>query len=210
MGPLLCLPWEEPRISCAYVELEEQNAASVAAFVASLGLVDGPYVAAHDGTVRVRELVKLPSAPASTAIPVITRNGCVVITGGLGGMGWKSDFDTAPCPQSELAAMAAAVLEKCGLAHKAEAPSAEDSRAGCKVLDVGSGSGCVAQALAKAVQEYAAVDMARNELSRLASFDAAASVTPYRMEAADIHFLEGQAFDVVVMDGVRPRAEVAP
>ena len=117
-------------------------------------------------------------------------------------MGWKSDFDTAPCPQSELAAMAAAVLEKCGLAHKAEAPSAEDSRAGCKVLDVGSGSGCVAQALAKAVQEYAAVDMARNELSRLASFDAAASVTPYRMEAADIHFLEGQAFDVVVMNGV--------
>ncbi len=87
MGPLLCLPWEEPRISCAYVELEEQNAASVAALVSSLGLVDGPYVADCDGTVRVRELVKLPSAPASAATPAITKNGCVVITGGLGGMG---------------------------------------------------------------------------------------------------------------------------
>ena len=34
-------------------------------------------------------------------------------------MRWKNYFDAAPCPQSELAAMAAAVLEKCGLAHKA-------------------------------------------------------------------------------------------
>lgn len=112
-------------------------------------------------------------------------------------MGWKSDFDAAPCPQSELASLAAAVLEKCGLAR-----SAETSAAGRKVLDVGSGSGCVAQALAGAAQEYAAVDLARNELSRIAGFDAAARVTPYRMEAADIHFLEGHAFDVVVMNGV--------
>ena len=117
-------------------------------------------------------------------------------------MGWKSDFDAAPCPQSELAALAAAVLEKCGLARKAEAYSAKAFAAGRKVLDVGSGSGCVAQALAGAAQEYAAVDLARNELSRLAGFDAAARVTPYRMEAADIHFLEGQTFDVVVMNGV--------
>lgn len=36
----------------------------------------------------------------------------------------------------------------------------------------------------------------------LPGFDAPARVTPYRMEAADIHFLEGQAFDVVVMNGV--------
>ena len=112
-------------------------------------------------------------------------------------MGWKSDFDAAPCPHSELVALAAAVLEKCGLAHKKD-----DLGAGRKVLDVGSGSGCVAQALAGAAQEYAAVDLARNELSRLASFDAAARVTPYRMEAADIHFLEGQVFDAVVMNGV--------
>lgn len=117
-------------------------------------------------------------------------------------MGWKNDFDDAPCPQSELAALAAAVLEKCGLAHNAEAPSTEEPSAGRKVLDVGSGSGCVAQALAKAAQEYAAVDLARNELSRLAMFDAPARVTPYRMEAADIHFLEGQTFDVVVINGV--------
>ncbi|MFT3959078.1 MAG: SDR family oxidoreductase [Desulfovibrio sp.] len=86
MGPLLCLPWEEPRISCAYVELEDHNTASVAALTASLGLVDGPYVAACDGAVRVRELVKLPSAN-TTATPVITKDGCVVISGGLGGMG---------------------------------------------------------------------------------------------------------------------------
>ena len=86
MGPLLCLPWEEPRISCAYVELEAQNAGSVAALAASLGLVDGPYVAACDGAVRVRELVKLPSA-TTTATPAITKDGCVVISGGLGGMG---------------------------------------------------------------------------------------------------------------------------
>ena len=88
-GPLLCLPWEEPRISCAYVELEGQGAAAMAAFAASLGLIDGPYVAARDGTVRLRELVKLPPARGSAhaAAPVITDRGCVVITGGLGGMG---------------------------------------------------------------------------------------------------------------------------
>ena len=90
-GPLLCLPWEEPRISCAYVELEAPaDAASAAlALAAGLGRIDGPYVAAAEGAARVRTLVKLPSAPASGpgAGPVITGKGCVVITGGLGGMG---------------------------------------------------------------------------------------------------------------------------
>lgn len=117
-------------------------------------------------------------------------------------MGWKSDFDAAPCPQSELAALAAAVLEKCGLALCTEAPGAEAPGVGRKVLDVGSGSGCVARALAGAAHVYAAVELARNELNRLTGFDVAAKVMLYRMEAADIRFLEDHAFDVVVMNGV--------
>lgn len=93
-GPLLCLPWEEPQISCSYVELEAQDSAEcVSALVGSLGLVDAPYVAASDGTVRVRELAKLPPGTglegnsAPVAAPAITDKGCVVITGGFGGMG---------------------------------------------------------------------------------------------------------------------------
>ncbi|NCB23042.1 MAG: amino acid adenylation domain-containing protein, partial [Deltaproteobacteria bacterium] len=91
-GPLLCLPWEEPRISCAYVELEpaanasrSAASASVAALAASLGRIDGPYVVAADGSVRVRQLISLQ--PASVAAPIFSSKGCVVITGGLGGMG---------------------------------------------------------------------------------------------------------------------------
>lgn len=88
-GPLLCLPWEEPRISCAYVELEPAvhapGSASVAALAASLGRIDGPYVVAADGTVRVRQLASLQPAPV--AVPISSSKGCVVITGGLGGMG---------------------------------------------------------------------------------------------------------------------------
>ena len=91
-GPLLCLPWEEPRISCAYVELElaanasrSAASASVAALAASLGRIDGPYVVAADGSVRVRQLASLQPAPV--AAPISSSKGCVVITGGLGGMG---------------------------------------------------------------------------------------------------------------------------
>lgn len=107
-------------------------------------------------------------------------------------MGWKSDFDADPCPEGELAAMAKAVLEKCGMAH----------RSSRKVLDVGSGSGLVARALAEAAQEYAAVDLARNELNRVSCFCTAAPVIARRMEAADIRFLEDQTFDVIVLNGV--------
>ena len=115
-------------------------------------------------------------------------------------MGWKSDFDAAPCPQSELAQMAAAVLEKCGLAHNLA------HIRGRKVLDVGSGSGVVAHALAHALAdascEYAAIDLARNELNRLSCLSVPAVVSARRMEAADIRFLEGQAFDAVVLNGI--------
>lgn len=111
-------------------------------------------------------------------------------------MGWKSDFDAAPCPQAELAQMAAAVLEKsglaCNLAHNM----------GRKVLDVGSGSGAVARALAGVASEYAAIDLARNELSRTSGFGVPAVVSARRMEAADIRFLEGHTFDSVVLNGV--------
>ena len=111
-------------------------------------------------------------------------------------MGWKSDFDAAPCPPTELARMAAAVLEKCGLAHGLP------HTAGRKVLDVGSGSGAVARALAGAASEYAAIDLARNELSRVSCLALPSEVTARRMEAVDIRFLEGREFDAVVLNGV--------
>ena len=111
-------------------------------------------------------------------------------------MGWKSDLDAAPCPQGELAQMAAAVLEKCGLAHNLA------HNQGRKVLDVGSGSGAVARALAGVASEYAAVDLARNELNRTSGFGVPAVVSARRMEAADIRFLEGHTFDTVVLNGV--------
>lgn len=107
-------------------------------------------------------------------------------------MGWKSDFDASPCPEAELAQMAAAVVEKCGLPHNAP----------CNVLDVGSGAGSVARALAGAASSYAAIDLARNELNRVSAFDVPAVVTARRMEASDIRFLEGQTFDAVVLNGV--------
>ena len=111
-------------------------------------------------------------------------------------MGWKSDFDATPCPQAELVNMAATVLEKCGLAGNL------GHALGRKVLDVGSGSGTVARALGGAASEYAAVDLARNELNRVSAFAVPAAVTSRRMEAADIRFLEGQTFDVIVLNGV--------
>ena len=111
-------------------------------------------------------------------------------------MGWKSDFDAVPCPQGELAQMAAAVLEKCGLTGN------QTNNLDCKVLDVGSGSGAVAHALVGAASEYAAIDLARNELSRLSCLSVPTTVSVRRMEAADIRFLEGQTFDAVVLNGV--------
>ena len=111
-------------------------------------------------------------------------------------MGWKSDFDAAPCPQGELAKMAAAVVKKCGLTGDTA------YSLGRRVLDVGSGSGAVARALVNSASEYAAIDLARNELSRLSCLSAPIRVSVRRMEAADIRFLDGQAFDAVVLNGV--------
>ena len=111
-------------------------------------------------------------------------------------MGWKSDFDAAPCPQGELAKMAVAVLEKCGLTGD------QAKGQGRRVLDVGSGSGAVARALVNSASEYAAIDLARNELSRLSCLSTPTRVSVRRMEAADMRFLEGQAFDAVVLNGV--------
>lgn len=111
-------------------------------------------------------------------------------------MGWKSDFDAAPCPQDDLAQMAAAVIEKCGLTGE------QAHSRGRRLLDVGSGSGVVARTLVDSASEYAAIDLARNELNRLSCLSVPAVVSARRMEATDIRFLEGHTFDAVVLNGV--------
>lgn len=106
--------------------------------------------------------------------------------------GWRSDFGGGVLSDATLACMARAVVEKCGLAERT-AP---------RVLDVGSGSGLVARALAAVAGEYAAVDLARNELDRVSRFAVKAEVKTHRIEAADIRFFEGRAFDCIVLNGV--------
>lgn len=86
LGPLLCLHQEEPLISCAHVEMDTQDPTSVGVFMGSLGCIDGPYRIDGDGGILIRRLAPLV-APAATCLPGIAPGGCVVITGGLGGMG---------------------------------------------------------------------------------------------------------------------------
>ncbi|BFR47067.1 non-ribosomal peptide synthetase [Nitratidesulfovibrio sp. HK-II] len=97
LGPLLCLHQEEPRISCAHVDLTSAAPEPVRAFMDSLGRIDGPYRIDGDGNVRVRRLNALgatgPTGETGTsgaqgaAFPALAPDGCVVISGGLGGMG---------------------------------------------------------------------------------------------------------------------------
>ncbi|MGJ3523081.1 amino acid adenylation domain-containing protein [Nitratidesulfovibrio sp. D1] len=86
LGPLLCLHQEEPLISCAHVEVDSPEPAALRALADSLGRIDGPYRIDGDGHILVRRLGAL-AAPSVTALPAIAPEGCVVITGGLGGMG---------------------------------------------------------------------------------------------------------------------------
>ncbi|WP_298994119.1 alpha/beta fold hydrolase [uncultured Desulfovibrio sp.] len=117
--------------------------------------------------------------------------------------GWLDDVDAHPLDLSQLERMAGSVLQKTGLAPNRAPGSIPKSAqsSGKSVLDVGSGSGVVAQALASAASRYAAVDIARNELDRVQALPCGASVTIHRMEAIDICFFD-ERFDLVVLNGV--------
>jgi amino acid adenylation domain-containing protein len=85
LGPLLCLPQEEPLLSCAYVELASPEPEALRALLDGLGRFDGACVVDADGTARTRRLKPLDAPRA--AFPALDPEACVVISGGLGGMG---------------------------------------------------------------------------------------------------------------------------
>lgn len=85
LGPLLCLPQEEPLVLGTYVELASQTPAALRTLLGGLGRLDGPCVIDAEGVVRVRRFAALDAAQAS--LPVLSPEACVVISGGLGGMG---------------------------------------------------------------------------------------------------------------------------
>ena len=118
--------------------------------------------------------------------------------------GWLDDVDARPLDQAQLCRMADSLLQKTGLAsNRAPGSTPGNTKAsGKSVLDIGSGSGVVAQALASAASRYAAVDIARNELDRVQALPCDASMTIHRMEAIDICFFEDERFDLVVLNGV--------
>ena len=117
--------------------------------------------------------------------------------------GWLDDVDARPLDLAQLCRMADSLLQKTGLApNRAPGSTLGNTQAkGKSVLDIGSGSGVVAQALASASSRYAAVEIARNELDRVHALPCDASVSIHRMEAIDICFLDEQ-FDLVVLNGV--------
>ncbi|NCC04882.1 MAG: amino acid adenylation domain-containing protein [Proteobacteria bacterium] len=80
-GMLLALKQEEPLLGGAYVELETVTEASVQALKEILGRIDGACLIKGDGSVCLPELAKIPASPDIRAM-----RGCVVLSGGLGGM----------------------------------------------------------------------------------------------------------------------------
>ena len=118
--------------------------------------------------------------------------------------GWLDDVDARPLDLSQLERMADSVLQKTGLALNRNSGSNPGSTqaSGKSVLDIGSGSGVVAQALASAASRYTAIDIARNELDRVQAVPGGSSVSIHRMEAVDICFFDGERFDLVVLNGV--------
>lgn len=108
-------------------------------------------------------------------------------------LGWRNDFDLTPLPRERLEAMAGNIVNLAGLPQRA---------GGGSVLDVGSGSGVVAQTLAGGAKRYSAVELARNELDRVGRFMTDAVMKTHRMEAIDIEFLGDSRFDAVVLNGV--------
>lgn len=114
--------------------------------------------------------------------------------------GWLDDLDAQPLAPEILARMADSVLQKTGLSTDIVLGANKGS--GKSVLDVGSGSGLVAQSLAAAASRYTAVDIARNELDRVLDLSGPACITAHRMEAVDICFFDDECFDLVVLNGV--------
>ncbi len=86
LGPLLCLPQEEPLVSCACALIEADAPKAAETLAATLGHIDGQYRVDADGTPRAPRFVPLTDATAGVAA-TLPQDGCVVITGGLGGMG---------------------------------------------------------------------------------------------------------------------------
>ena len=117
--------------------------------------------------------------------------------------GWLDDVDARLLELAQLERMADSVLQKTSLTPNRASGSVPRSAqpSGKSVLDVGSGSGVMAQALASAASRYAAVDIARNELDRVQALPCGASVSIHRMEAIDICFFD-ERFDLVVLNGV--------
>ena len=114
--------------------------------------------------------------------------------------GWLDDLDAQPLAPEIFARMADSVLQKTGLS--ANNGQGVNQGSGKTVLDVGSGSGAVAQSLAVAASRYAAVDLARNELDRVLALPGPDGITAHRMEAVDICFFDEERFDLVVLNGV--------
>ncbi|MFA7605880.1 MAG: AMP-binding protein [Rhodocyclaceae bacterium] len=107
---------------------------------------------------------------------------------------WKSYFDGQALPESALQGLADNLLGK--LADELARP--------CRVLDVGSGAGRVAQALMQASAHYTALDLSRHELDRIERLAAGLGVRAetHQMEAIDLHLLPTGAYDLITLNCV--------
>ncbi len=105
---------------------------------------------------------------------------------------WKSYFDGRSVSPEVLEALAADVLNKSGFGKSM----------GKRVLDIGSGSGVMAQRLLEVSHWYTAVDLSRTELDRLESPAKGRAAKFHQMEAVDIGFLEEGEFDLINLTGV--------
>jgi amino acid adenylation domain-containing protein len=89
LGPLLCLPMEEPRVSCACVELADPTPEALRALLDHLDRFDGPCLVDSHGALLTRGFARFAEADETCAatLPALSPGACAVITGGLGGMG---------------------------------------------------------------------------------------------------------------------------
>ncbi|GAB6125795.1 alpha/beta fold hydrolase [Humidesulfovibrio idahonensis] len=106
--------------------------------------------------------------------------------------GWQGWFDGKALPEDALEAMAADILATTRLAERPRR----------RVLDIGSGSGAVARALAKTAEHYTTVELARNELDRVQWLPSPCAPKMHQMEAVDIRFLTSERYDLINLNGV--------